>query len=267
MIEIRPRTVVFVRHGESKANLVQAADKKGDSSGYTDEFRNTPNWAVELTETGIAQAISAGAWIRQNINSGFFDGYYVSSFRRARQTAGLLHLPAGEHQQVWSEKDDLREQSYGYLDGLTNEERHAKYKEIMDLKKRDKYYWAGPGGESMAQLINRARRGIVFTLHRELPDKTGICVSHGNMLWAIRVVLESMSVKMYQAIYEADDPLDKMNNCQVLEYTRVDPGNPFNISARFDWMRSVCPWDIDRSRQGWQEIQRPRFSNQDLLDY
>jgi NAD+ kinase len=266
MAEIRPYRFVCVRHGESEANLVLNAAKRGDTSGYTEAFRNKPNRAMVLTANGIAQAMAAGDWIRNNIQHGFFDGYFVSPFIRALQTASKLALPAAESNEVWVQKTDLCEQNYGYLDGLTNEERNARYATEMALKKRDGFWWIPPGGESMAQLEDRARRGMLFRLHREFPEKTAICVAHGNLLWAVRFVMEGMTVKQYEDLERRNDPLDKINNCQVLEYTRIDPGNPNHIDPTFKWMRSVCPWNLSLSRNEWKEIVKPRFTNEQLLN-
>lgn len=261
----RPRNLVFVRHGESEANIVQIADKKGDSSGYTEEFRNVPNSQKALTPRGVEQAEAAGAWIRENIQGGIFDDYYVSSFRRARQTAGHLHLPEGETKKIWKERDYLREQSWGLMDNMTVREREEKYPEFMAIKKRDGVHWPGLGGESMADLVFRAKVGIIATLYRELPNKSGIVVSHGNTLWAIRIVLEGLTFGMYHELDDKKHPLEKMNNCQILHYTRVDPQDPSRITDNFTWMRSVCPWDTTLSRNEWQEIKRARFTNAELL--
>ena len=64
--------LVFVRHGESEANVVLSAVKKGDTRGYTDEFRNKPNSEMELSPRGVEQAITAGKWVRTNIHGGVF---------------------------------------------------------------------------------------------------------------------------------------------------------------------------------------------------
>jgi len=54
------------------------------------------------------------------------------------------------------------------------------------------------------------------------------------------------------------------HNCQILWYSRR---NPFTgeISKFFQWKRSVCPWDLRRSRGEWEEIVRVEHTNDSLL--
>src|SRR5438874_4087686 len=62
----------------------------------------------------------------------------------------------------------------------------------------------------------------------------------------------------------AFDRYIKLHNCQVLHYTRRDPASGV-ASAHVNWMRSVCPWDLNLSDNGWHPIDRPQYSNADLL--
>lgn len=263
---IRPLTLVFVRHGESEANIVQLADKAGDSSGYTEEFRKIANSEVKLTTRGIEQAKAAGLWIKENINGGVFDEYYVSSFRRARETASHLELPQGEDSGIWKIRDYLREQSWGYFDNLPAKERQQRFGEFMATKDRDGHYWSALGGESDADLEFRAKLGIVATMYREAGGGSAIAVSHGKTLWMIRVVMEGLTDKQYHRLDSKENPLEKMNNCQVLQYTRIDPSDPTHITPNFSWMRTVCPWDTSLSKNEWVEIKRPKYTNAQLLE-
>ena len=51
-----PDNLVFVRHGQSEANIVQKASKEGDNSYYTDDVMTVPDRSWRLTKLGIAQA-------------------------------------------------------------------------------------------------------------------------------------------------------------------------------------------------------------------
>lgn len=259
----RPLELVFVRHGESEANVAYIANKER-GAGYSQEFRNKPNHEMELTPRGVEQAMAAGNWIKQNIHNGIFDQYYVSPFKRAMHTAGYLHLPGGEEGKVWKIRSYIREQSYGYLDSLTRDEQKKKYPDIMALKERDGVYWTRLGGESMADLVDRTKLGIIQTLYREVPEENAIVVAHGNVLWAVRIIMEGLTFEKYE---EMDNmPLEKVNNCQVLQYTRINPDNASEVAQNFKWMRSVCPWDTSLSNNKWRKITRSRFSNKDLLE-
>ncbi len=259
----RPLELVFVRHGESEANVAYVANKER-GVGYAAEFRRKPNSEMELTPRGIEQAIAAGIWIRENIHGGIFDQCYVSPFKRAMHTAGYLHLPRGEEGKVWKIRSYIREQNYGYFDNLTREEQNQKYPDIMALKARDGVYWQRLGGESMADLVDRTKLGIIQTLYREVPNGNAVVVAHGNLLWAVRIIMEGLTFEDYKRIDSPKNLLDVVNNGQVLQYTRVDPENS-KISDNFKWMRSVCPWDTSLSTNEWKVIERPKFSNEDLL--
>ncbi|KAJ1638383.1 hypothetical protein T492DRAFT_225308 [Pavlovales sp. CCMP2436] len=56
---------------------------------------------------------------------------------------------------------------------------------------------------------------------------------------------------------------DHIHNCQILHYTRTSPDG--HESPWFTHMRSVCPWDSSRSRNTWEEIQRPKYDSTQLM--
>lgn len=147
---------------------------------------------------------------------------------------------------------------------MTDEERKLKYPEVMKKRDVNRFYFASPGGESMADMVIRIRVGILATLYRDLPDGTGIVVTHGNVMWPIRITMEGWLPEQFQAMRDKRDPMDKINNCQILQYTRVNPDNG-EITKRFGWMRSVCPWDLDRSLNKWQKVERKRYTNEELI--
>lgn len=262
LINRRPLELVFVRHGESTGNEATHAAENGDDSLYTDEFKGQHSSKWELTAKGAEQAKAAGLWIRQNINQGLFDGYYTSTYTRAFRTAGYLNLPGA----LWSQKDYLREHDWGHLDAMTDQQRWLEYPRDMKRKEINPFYFSPTGGESMATVIIRgARTGIIPTLYREFPGQTAIIVSHGNLIWGIRTVIESLLPNEYMQLREDKTPGNKINNCQVIQYTRK---NPFTgqIAENFNWMRSVCPWKLNPETDVWRTIVRRKYTNQELLE-
>ncbi len=261
---LRPLELVFIRHGESEANVAYQNSKER-GGGYPIDIRNKPNSEMELTSRGIEQAQAAGNWIKKHINAGRFAQYYVSSFKRAQHTAAYLDLPDARTKQVWKIRDYLREQEYGYYDGLTPAEMKEKYPDIVASKEKDKVYWQRPGGESLANLVFRTKIGIIETLYREAVSDNGVVVAHGHVLWAVRIVMEGMTYDVYENLNNPNNQLEKINNGQVIQYTRINPSNPNDIANNFRWMRSVCPWDTSKSNNDWRIIERPKYSNNDLL--
>lgn len=256
----RPLELVFVRHGQSEGNLANKAAENGDNRYFTEEFRKRHSSTWDLTKKGIQQAKAAGVWIRKNINDGIFDGYYASTYRRAKRTAGFLNLP-GAH---WNLRDYIREHDWGNLDVMTDEERQSKYPDIMEKRDINPYYFSAPGGESLADVLIRARVGILATLYRRLPNNRGIVVSHGNMMWPIRIIMEGLLPEEYLALKKKQDPKDEINNCQILQYTRINPKTGETVE-RFSWMRSVCPWDLHPKRNSWRPIIHKKYTNKELI--
>lgn len=142
--------VTLIRHGETTWSL------SGRHTGRTD---------LDLTAEGERQAID----LRPLLADRSFDVVAVSPLRRAQLTAEL----AGLHSTAVL--DELSEWDYGDLEGLTTEEIRARLP--------DWSVWQGPwpGGETAAQMAERADRVIEWVLGRA----NGSCVAlvaHGHIL-------------------------------------------------------------------------------------
>lgn len=253
-----PVDLVLVRHGESEGNVANKRSRRGDNSAFTKTFRNRHSSQWRLTDRGKEQARVAGRWIRDTIGR-HFDRCYVSEYLRAMETAALLKLPGAE----WYKEFYLRERDWGELDVMPDDERRRRFAGALRKREADSFFWTPPGGESMAQLCLRVDR-VLNTLHRECSDMKVIIVCHGEVMWAFRVRLERMSQGRFIALDESTRPADHIHNCQVIHYTRRDPGTDA-LLRRYDWMRSVCPTDPKKSFNLWVPIVRERHSNTDLL--
>jgi NAD+ kinase len=254
-----PIDLVLVRHGESESNLASKASKRGDTSLHTPEFRARHNGLHRLTAKGRRQAAAAGAWLRAN-GYGEFDRRYVSDYVRAKETAGLL----GVDGPGWFVDPLLREREWGKLDGAPWPERNAHMAKSLITKDTDPFYWIPPGGESIAHLTTRLRP-LFDTLHRECSQHKVLVVAHGEVMWALRFMLERMTVQAWSDIENSTEPGVKIYNCQVLHYTRRNPKTG-EITPHLGWMRSVSPADEANSGPGWVPIVRRRFSNEELLE-
>ena len=253
-----PIDLVLVRHGESEGNVVYGRARQGDHSLFTPAFASRHSSRWRLTRRGLEQAHTAGAWLRQHI-AARFDRYYVSEYLRAMETAGHL----GFDEATWFCEFYLRERDWGAFDLLSHDERRQRYSDELDRRELDSFYWAPPGGESMASLCLRIDR-VLHTLHRECTDQRVLVVCHGEVMWGFRVRLERMTQERYHDLDRSREPRHKLHNCQVLHYTRRDPATGI-IAPYLNWMCSICPWDSDRSDNAWQTIDRPQCSSADLL--
>jgi len=137
-MENLPIDIVLVRHGESEGNLAQAYSKKGEDDLWTPEFsaRHTSNY--RLTDRGRQQAKIAGEYIKKNVGS-LFDGYYVSEYTRAQETAAILNFKNAK----WHCEFYLREQDKGIFGGKSHKEREQEFSDQLKKLKKDTFYVVG----------------------------------------------------------------------------------------------------------------------------
>lgn len=253
-----PVDLVLVRHGQTEGNLARERSKQGDKSLWTPEFRQRPGRLWRLTDLGIEQAQAAGRWIRENLDA-HFARYITSEYPRAKETAGHLGLP----QARWEEEFYLRERLWGPLENLPEDERWERYQDELNKYKIDSFYWRPPHGESMAEVSERVD-WVLYSLHRESAGGSVIAVCHEDVMWAVRARLEELSQERWQEVKLSSDPRDRIHNGQVITYTRRNPSTG-EICPDYRWTHSVCPYDPSLSRNEWETIERPRYSNDELL--
>ncbi|MGA3256384.1 MAG: acid phosphatase [Mycobacterium sp.] len=142
--------LLLLRHGET------AWSKSGQHTGSTD---------IELTENGRAQAKLAGQVLGDlNLDHPVV---YSSPRQRALDTAELAGLSVNEISPLIAEWD------YGEYEGVTTEQ-------IRETNP-DWLVWTDgcPGGESVAQVSERADRAIVMALE-QMESRDVVFVSHGH---------------------------------------------------------------------------------------
>jgi NAD+ kinase len=258
-----PKNLFLIRHGESEGNIASEKSKLGDHGAFNEDFKSRHSSLWRLSEKGVEQAIVTGNWIRENIALEFHR-FYTSEYIRAMETAGHLGITGAD----WLTEIYLRERNWGSLDRVSHLEREQKFQDAMQDRKVQSFFWTPPNGESLADLCLRVER-VIETLHRECAGKNVVIVCHGEVMWAFRFRLERMSMETFEQLELSTDPADKIHNCQIIQYTRT---NPFSYDQSqndyLGWMRSICPWkNTDPNHIGsWKEIQRKRYSNQDLLE-
>ncbi|HBR80670.1 MAG: hypothetical protein UX09_C0012G0011 [Candidatus Uhrbacteria bacterium GW2011_GWE2_45_35] len=255
-----PLHLVLVRHGESEGNIAQKQVKQGDDRLMRELDRvHTEAW--RLSALGRWQAETIGPWLRQEFSEGF-TRYLTSWYVRAMETACLLDLPEAD----WFPHPMLSERNWGQLSSATIEQRNSGSLS-MDLarQKRDGVWWSPAGGESIAGILPRLHT-LLDSFHREQSAGTVIAVCHGEVMWGTRILLERLTPWQFRALDESNRPHDRIHNCQVIHYSRVNPVVPDDVRTRLSWMRSVCPWDTTLSSNEWRLIERPRFNNKQLRE-
>jgi NAD+ kinase len=250
--------LVLIRHGESEGNVARQRSLAGDHSLFAGEFkhRHSSNW--RLTDRGRRQAAAAGEWLKRN-NLAHFDRYLVSEYLRAMETAGRMGLPGAR----WYAEMLIRERDWGAMDLMSEQERFIKMQDELKRRELNRFYYAPPGGESLAAVAQRADR-LLGILNHECHDKRAIVVAHGEVIWAMRTRLERMSQDTFIELQESGRMVDQIHNGHILHYTRKDPLTG-KMAPFFTHVRSVCPWNEKLSPKGWMKIDRPVYDNELLL--
>ena len=177
---MKPDRIFLVRHGQSVGN----ADKEA--------YKDTPDYALQLTERGKEQAVEAGKNLKVIIGSEQSIQFYVSPFWRTRQTYVCIRqsFPIPDpnfykfyedprlREQEWGQNMDTRG-DVGFIDKI--EEYRNSYGHF--------YYRFREGGESCADVYDRVS-DFMNTMHRDFQKKNFprnvVIVTHGM---AIRVIL------------------------------------------------------------------------------
>lgn len=260
-----PNHLVLVRHGLSEGNFAHSKLREGDLEYFDENFRERPGHEWRLMPQGVEQARQAGKWIQEHIIDKYglpgFDRYFYSPHRRTRETAAQLNLPhAG-----WRLNRMLRERSWGEIEDLDQLQHQQLYARNYSWQKRDKLNWAPPGGESIVQISDGRVRDFFDTLHREHDQKninSVIAVTHGEWMWAAKLALEYLFNEEWEE--KTSDPIEHINNCQIVHYTRLNPDTG-EQAEYLKWMRSVNAGDGESGPGEWRESSRKILSNEELL--
>jgi uncharacterized phosphatase len=155
--DIDQTTICLVRHGETDWNFT----------------RRYQGWAdIPLNDVGLEQA----EVVARAVAGEEWDAIVSSPLARARATAGAIATALGIGE--IEDDSDLRERGYGEAEGLTLEEREAK--------------WAGPewpGLEPWDAMADRAMAALGRVVERHA-GKRVLVVCHGGV---INAVLTSVS--------------------------------------------------------------------------
>lgn len=258
-----PKRLVFVRHGQSEANVVHKAERNGEYHPAHDAIYARHDWEHRLSEKGIEQAKTAGKWITKHIMPvDIFDRRYVSTYQRAIETA--LHI-AGEVDVQWYVDDRFRERDWGEFGATPYEERKLKFPYTINAQKSNSFYAGLNGGESLSDVQMRVR-DTYGTFHRDVPNGNVLVVSHGELITMNRYLIERLLPE--EIIEIENDKSQEIKNCTIVDYSRVNPMDDQDVSEYISWMRMIYPYEEENSPFGgsWQKLQEKRLlSSSDLV--
>lgn len=232
-----PLDLVFVRHGESEANVIQQEDKAGRKHEHSDAINNRADWKQRLSRLGIEQAQQTKTWIDRNLGGvALFDYGYVSTFLRTRETAGYLGTPRGG----WALEDRIVERNWGSYGILLKAERDRKYAETVKMLKQSKWFAKLDGGESLFDVRFRWR-DVQESVLRNHSNHRIIFVGHGDFMTSARFDIERQSPEEFDAML--DDKSQSIINGAIMEYTRSNPQDKHDIRDKITWRRITYPTD------------------------
>lgn len=246
-----PNDLILVRHGESEANVAHRKERHGHGKTIPPEFYDLHDWEYRLSKKGVIQAQKAGAWLTEHVAEiSDFDLRYVSPFMRARETAVNL----GGTGCQWLVDGRLKERDWGIYGATPLEERKALFARTDALRERSSWYTRLDGGESLADNVMMRVRDWFDTLHRDGDSKRVLAVAHGEFMWTVRAAMEYMLPEEWNVVER--DRTQKLANCAILWYSRVNPEDKTDIAPYIKWRRIIYPDKPDRSpfEGQWQEL-------------
>lgn len=258
-----PNHLVFVRHGQSEANIAQQADKSGQPHALHDKIFGRPDWEQRLSTLGVEQAKQAKSWLDEHLGGACsFDLRYFSPFLRTRETAAYLGGPeCGE----WIMDDRVVERSWGQFGALSKAEREREFALAAEMYKQSPWYAKLPGGESRYEVSDRFR-DFQGTLHREAAGLRVLIVTHGDFMGIARYNIERLLPEDFEEIEH--DSTQEIKNCSMFHYSRVNPDDPHDIRPKLSFCRMINPTDLASSPYGgkWRTLgHRRKFTGEQLL--
>lgn len=257
-----PLRIAFVRHGESESNIIQRAQKNGQTLDVEDLVNSRVDWKQRLSETGQNQAKKAHVNLYKIYGDlDYFDSFYVSPFIRARETALLL---SGNKLINWEIDDRLSERIWGIYGLVSRQQQHEHFPLTNKLSNDDPWYIRYDGGESLFDVYNRFKN-FKEKLWRENSGQNVLIVSHAQFIQSVCYDLEKLLPEDWDKIWEKREY--KIPNVGLVEYSRVNPSDSRDIREDFTWRRILYLDNLDESPFGseWFEFERNgTFSTEEI---
>lgn len=174
-----PELLVLVRHAESEGNIQSTAERAKSE---------IPTHGYALTDRGKQQALITGRYLQERF--GFFDDYYASYYRRAKETLQLMYVGAKVY-----EDPRLAEGQRGIWHILTEEEIQERYPfEIARREREGLYHFRPWGGENWPDIELRIH-SFLRTLYRDCVGRRVLIIVHGHWLILFQRLIHHFSIE------------------------------------------------------------------------
>jgi len=216
-----PKLWVFVRHGRSEGNDL-SKDERARLTYPTFEYR--------LTELGRRQAEITGEYLRENF--GGFDRYYISTYRRTRETLEIMY--PGVVPRVDSRLDEV---DRGIENVLTQAEIAEQFPfEIERRRMFGRYRYRPLGGESWAEVEHSRVTPICHHVTRKYGGKRLLFVGHGTWFVIFGGKIHHRSIAETELEYEHRHP----ENASVTVYEGVERDGKSILELK---AYNIIPWE------------------------
>lgn len=258
-----PMDLVMMRHGQSEANVVQGLEKSDVPHPQTNAIYARHDYEQRLARDGLTQPLLARDWLlAQGIAPEQFDEAYVSPLYRTLETAAIL----GGQACLWLPETKIIERDWGIFGATPLNERRVRFADTERMKQLSSFFTRFDGGESMYDVTMRFRM-FLDTLSREKSDQRILAVTHGELMWAARFVIERLMPHEWQAM-DGDKTL-RIGNCCLLWYSRQNPedADDVRLSLSDGWRLMYNPVEPQTSPYGgeWQKLSgKRRFNAQQI---
>ncbi len=256
--------IVLIRHGQSEANVVQQAEKHGDIPTELEKVYARHDFEHYLTKRGVVQAKAARVVLLQNgLDPENFDERYVSPYVRTKETAAYI----GNGIVDWLPEVSLIERDWGLYGATPLSERIERFAHTERRREISSFFTRYDNGQNIPDVISNVKSWL-NTLNREKTDQRVMAVTHGELMWAARYLLEGMTPDQWEEM-DKDKSL-RIGNCCILWYSRTNPEDPEEVSRTVSggWRRMIDPFEPVKSPYGgeWVKLQgRTRLNGAEML--
>ena len=194
--------IYIVRHGQTVWNLQKRKQGQMDSP---------------LTLLGVNQALLISEILKEEIKDFSNFEIVISPQWRCQQFSSIICEHLGIKFSKCIVENNLREHSFGFWEGLTEDEIESEYPGM--LKKRYSNWWEYivPGGESYELLSKRAEKILNCYYNKKV-----IFVCHEMVSKVLRGNYSKMSCEDVLNLKHKQDTVFKLENGKVLKLTKEE---------------------------------------------
>jgi probable phosphoglycerate mutase len=179
-------TIWFVRHGETDWNAARRYQGQRD---------------IELNDRGRAQARRNGEALAALLPRIAEADFVASPLRRARETMEIVRSCLGLPPNLYRVDERLKELNYGHWEGMLQRDLAQLDPEGVAARAKDPFRWRPKGGESYADLFERA---VVWL---EGTERDTVVAGHGGIGRTLRARVLGLDP---EAIPELESPQDRV---------------------------------------------------------